>query len=137
MVKLLTPKVFYKVLFSFMTLFVLVMLILMLPDAVNLSSSTVAVTDVPKEEVMTEFIPCPGAFKSGTCSGGSGVQILFTPLFRVFEVKPHFFLRSSLSWGFQPTCWYQGERGQLYRLQGKITQGGPCIAVENGFRCER
>ncbi|HLC52849.1 MAG TPA: hypothetical protein VJI98_06395 [Candidatus Nanoarchaeia archaeon] len=135
--KSLTPQAFYKVLFSVMTLFILVMLILILPEMGNLSGYTTAIESAPILDKGVEFIPCPDTFSSETCYYGSKTKIWFAPVFRVFKVKPHTFLRSTLSWGFQPTCWYQGDNGQLYRLQGKITVGGPCAAVENGFRCEK
>ena len=134
--KSLTPKVFYQVMLSVLTLLMVVMLILVVPGNDNLSGYAVALETKIKPQVMEEFIPCPASFDHLVCFNGRKAKIWFSPVFKVFDVKPNIYLKSSMSLGFQPSCWYNGEQGQLYRLQGKITKGGPCRAVKNGFLCE-
>ena len=134
--KSLTPKVFYRVTFSVLTLLMAVMLILVVPGNDNLTGYAVALEEKLMIENSKEFIPCPLSFHNLVCYRGKGARIWFSPVFKVFDVKPNVYLKSSMALGFQPSCWYYGEKGQLYRLQGKITKGGPCEAVKNGFLCD-
>jgi hypothetical protein len=133
----LTPKTFYKILFSSLTLLMIVMLILVVPGNDNLTGYAVALEEKISVNVAQEFIPCPLSFKNLVCYRGQNARIWFSPVFKVFSIKPNVYIRSTISLGFQPTCWYYGQQGQLYRLQGKITDGGPCRAVNNGFMCDK
>ena len=132
----LTPKTFYRVLFSSLTLLMVVMLILVVPGNDNLTGYAAALEEKISVTPSEEFIPCPASFHNLVCYRGKNARIWFSPLFKVFDVKPNVYLRSSMALGFQPSCWYYGEQGQLYRLKGKIAKGGPCRAVVNGFMCD-
>ncbi|MBS3116095.1 hypothetical protein J4421_00710 [Candidatus Woesearchaeota archaeon] len=83
------------------------------------------------------FVSCPSSFTNQGCIWGNEAIINFRPLFQVWSVPENELVGARMIFG-KPECIYQKKGGtNVYRLQGKVIQGGNCVAQERGFWCER
>ena len=133
----LTPKTFYRALFSGVGFLGLLILISILSSNSSLMGYAVVGESANQEKgyLSPEFIPCPLTYNNEACIRGNNLLIKFSSPFRIVSINGNALVDTSISFGNQLTCIYESREGNRYRLTGKFKFGERCRAMENGFWC--